>query len=109
MNTGSALPEPSRFFASSAPVPPVVAPFLPVEKTIATTRLCDISWFCPAGVPPHEAALIAGATALDLQMSRSPGWQAMPFAFIFAALTQCGLAKGPGPVQVAPAIDFATA
>src|SRR5205085_1455785 len=107
MKTGSALPAPSRFFASSAPLPPVVAPFLPVEKTIATTKLCDISWFCPAGVPPHEPALIAGATALDLQISRSAGWQAMPFAFMLAALTQCGLVKDP--VQVPAAIDFATA
>src|SRR5438067_2582380 len=107
MNTGSALPAPSRFLASSAPLPPVVVLFLPVENTRATTKPCDISWFCPAGVPPHEAAVIAGATALDLQMRRSPGWQAMPFAFMLAAFTQCGLVNAP--VQLPPAIDFATA
>ena len=53
-------------------------PFFPVEKTIATTRLLVMIWLAGGDAPPHDVALIAGATTLVLQTSRSFGWHAMP-------------------------------
>src|SRR5712664_2763314 len=82
------------FVDSSTPVPPLVAPFFPVEKTIATTKLAVMSWFAPTGTETPQ--VVAVMLVPDLHISRSFGWQARPMFFRFDALTKCGSSRTAG-------------
>jgi hypothetical protein len=46
-------------------------------------------WFA---APPQAVAVMPVA---DLQISKSLGWQLMPFALRFMVLTKCGVAEDP--------------
>src|SRR5258706_16037214 len=63
---------------SSLPAPPLVAPFFPVEKMIAPSRLWLITWFA---APPQELPVTGPRPVSEkvLQTRRPSGWHVIPY------------------------------
>src|SRR5262245_8249005 len=68
--------------------------FFPPDAITATTRLVAMIWFSPL-VPKAVPQVVPVIPVEDLQTSRSFGWQLMPFALRFVALTKCGVVLEP--------------
>src|SRR5690242_19220921 len=92
---------PSRFADSSArpalaaaAAVEAVLRFLPPEWITTVTKLVDMSWFSPL-VPKLVPQVVPLIPVDERQMSRSLGWQLMPFALRLVEFTKCGVVELP--------------
>src|SRR6185436_13934623 len=79
---------------SSAPVPPLLLAFLPVDQTMAATNPEVTRALSPELPPQRSEPAVArsevGEPTLLLQICRSVGWHAMPLALRLVAFVKCG-------------------